>query len=216
LASYAKTKNMFTPKITKEEINLLPATHFEGKISVIDDNLKIKPAIENLRKHSVVGIDTETKPCFQKGRYNKMALIQIATLEQCFLFQLQHIDFSDDLVDFFADKNIRKVGLALKNDISGLSKLNKLNKFKPKNVLDLQSVIKNYGIMELGLQKIYAILFGQKISKSQQLSNWENSELTELQQRYAATDAWACLKIYLRILEEKPLSIKEMDNLILE
>jgi len=207
---------MFIPKITKEEINLLPTIHFERKISVISDNSKIKSAIQSLRKHSVVGIDTETRPCFQKGKSNKMALIQIATLEQCFLFQLQHIDFSDDLVDFFTDKNIRKVGLALKNDISGLSKLNKQNKFKPKNVLDLQSVIKNYGIMELGLQKIYAILFGHKISKSQQLSNWENSELTESQQRYAATDAWACLKIYLRILEEKPLSIKEMDSLTLE
>ena len=47
------------------------------------------------------------------------------------------------------------------------------------------------------------ILFGQKISKSQQLSNWEAEQLTQPQQLYAATDAWACLTIYNRLQELK-------------
>ena len=200
---------MFASKITREEIDLLPLTHFKGKITVIDNNLQIAKAVKVLRKSPVVGIDTETKPCFKKGRYNKMSLMQIATLEHCFLFRLHFIDFTDELIDFLTDKNIRKVGIALGNDIVGLKKL---HNFRLANTLDLQSVIKSYGIMELGLQKIYAILFGEKISKSQQLSNWENAKLTKQQQRYAATDAWACLKIYLRILDEKPLSLRELDS----
>ena len=48
----------------------------------------------------------------------------------------------------------------------------------------------------MSLQKIYAIIFQQKISKGQQLSNWEATQLTEAQQQYAAIDAWACLRIY--------------------
>lgn len=198
---------MFAHKIKKEDVNLLPITYFEGEISIIDDEFKIAAAIEELRKHKIVGIDTETKPSFVKGKHNKVSLIQISTLEHCFLFRLNYTNFSKPLVDFFTDKNIKKVGLALRDDMSGL---NKHHRFKPANIIDIQNIVKNYGIMELGLQKIYAIVFGQKISKSQQLSNWENAELTGQQQRYAATDAWACLKIYLRLMQEQPLSEKEI------
>ena len=204
---------MFAPKITKEEINSLALTHFEGKITVIDDVLKIEPAIEELRKYAIVGIDTETKPSFVKGKRNKVSLIQISSLEHCFLFRLNFIEFPESLISFFADKNIIKVGLALRDDMSGL---NKHHKLRPANMIDLQNIVKNYGIMELGLQKIYAIVFGKKISKSQQLSNWENHKLTEQQQFYAATDAWACLKIYLKLQEKTPLSAKEIEQLVLE
>ena len=203
---------MFASKITKEEINLLPIARFDGKITVIDNNNQIADAVRELRKSSVVGIDTETKPCFEKGKFNRMSLMQISTLEHCFLFRLHFIDFTEELIEYLTDPTIKKVGLALGNDLIGLKKV---HKFKPANTLDLQTVVKNYGIMELGLQKIYAILFGEKISKSQQLSNWENTQLSEQQQRYAAIDAWACLKIYLRILDEKPLSLKELDRLLI-
>lgn len=204
---------MFKPKITKEEINTLPIKHFEGIISIIDNVFEIEPAVEELRKHSIVGIDTETKPSFVKGKNNKVSLVQISTLDHCFLFRLNFIKFPEPLIDFFADKTIKKVGLALRDDINGL---NKYHKFKPENITDIQNIVKNYGIIDLSLQKVYAIVFGEKISKSQQLSNWENKELTEQQQRYAATDAWACLKIYLKLMEETPLSEKEIKDLILE
>ena len=55
--------------------------------------------------------------------------------------------------------------------------------------------------LDMSLQKIYGNLFGGKISKSQQLSNWEADQLTIPQQHYAAIDAWACLQIY-RLLQE--------------
>ncbi len=204
---------MFAPKITKEEINLLPLTHFEGEITVVDNIFKIDPAIEQLRKHTIVGIDTETKPSFVKGKNNKVSLIQISTLDHCFLFRLNLIQFSEPIIDFFTDPKIKKVGLALRDDINGL---NKHHKFKARNTIDLQTIVKNYGILELSLQKLYAIIFGEKISKSQQLSNWENNDLTEQQQRYAATDAWACLKIYLNLMKHKPLTAKELEELMLQ
>ena len=53
------------------------------------------------------------------------------------------------------------------------------------------------------LQRIFAIVFGQRISKGQRLSNWEAIELTNAQQNYAATDAWACLKIYNELIGNK-------------
>ena len=187
---------MFQPKITKEEINALPVVAFGGEITVVDDLSQVEAAVAELRKSPVVGIDTETKPTFVRGQKNKVALVQISADDRCFLFRLNKIDFPPALEEFLKDKSVKKVGLALRDDMAGL---NKRHKFRPANILDLQNEVKYYGILELGLQKLYAIVFGEKISKSQQLSNWENPVLTEPQRRYAATDAWACLRIYRRL-----------------
>ena len=69
--------------------------------------------------------------------------------------------------------------------------------------IELQEYVRAFGIQDKSLQKIYAILFGEKISKSQRLSNWEAETLTEPQKLYAATDAWACLNIYNKLQELK-------------
>jgi len=204
---------MLKSKITKEEINLLPVVIFEGKITLVDDLSKVHPAIEELRKAKVVGLDTETKPSFTRGTYHKVSLVQISTLNHCFLFRLNHIGFPPALAEFLTDITIRKIGLSLRDDFNGL---NKHHKFKPENIVDIQSIAQSYGIMELSLQKIYAILFEKKISKSQRLTNWESPELTEQQQRYAATDAWASLQIYLQLMRENKLSKKEIDKMVLD
>jgi len=204
---------MYKVKITKEEVNLMPVVIFDGKITLVDEEWKIAPAIEELRRNPVVGIDTETKPAFTRGTHHKVSLVQISTLDHCFLFRLNKIDLPPALADFLADTEIRKVGLSLRDDFSGL---NKRHAFKPANSVDIQTIAQSYGIMELSLQKIYAILFGKKISKSQRLTNWENPELTEQQQRYAATDAWASLQIYLQLMSDKKLTKKEIDAMLVE
>lgn len=204
---------MFKTKISKDEVNLLPVVIFEGKITLVDDLSKIDPAIEELRRSAIVGLDTETKPSFTRGTHHKVSLVQISTLDHCFLFRLNKTNFPPALADFLSDESVRKIGLSLRDDFSGL---NKHHIFKPANFVDIQSIAQSYGIMELSLQKIYAILFEKKISKSQRLSNWESPELTEQQQRYAATDAWASLQIYLRLITEKKLSKNEIDKMVLD
>ena len=204
---------MFKTKITKEEVNLLPVVIFEGKITLVDDLSKIDPAIAELRRSLVVGLDTETKPSFTRGTHHKVSLVQISTLDHCFLFRLNKTNFPVALAEFLADEGVRKIGLSLRDDFSGLIKH---HIFKPANFIDIQSIAQSYGIMELSLQKIYAILFGKKISKSQRLSNWENPELSEQQQRYAATDAWASLQIYIQLMNEIKLSKSEIDKMVLD
>jgi ribonuclease D len=202
---------MFRTKISKDEVNLMPVIIFDGQITIVDDLSKIKPAIDELRKSKIVGIDTETKPSFTRGTHHKVSLVQISTLNHCFLFRLNKIDFPAALAEFLADENIKKIGLSLRDDLIGL---NKHHAFKPANCIDIQSIAQNYGILELGLQKIYAILFEKKISKSQRLTNWENPELTEQQMRYAATDAWASLQIYVQLMKENKLSKKEIQKIV--
>lgn len=185
-------------KIDKKEIAKLPRAVFEGEIKIVDNEKDSEEAIAFLQTVNSLGIDTETKPSFKKGRVNKVALLQIATHEQCFLFRLNKIGLSKEMIELLTSKKVVKVGLSLKDDFS---MLRKRTNFKEQNCIDLQNVVGEFGIEDRSLQKIYANLFQQKISKSQRLSNWEADQLTLGQQKYAALDAWACLMIYERLQE---------------
>ena len=202
--------NPFPPHIDKVAIQELPLTHFEGDVIVVDQPEQVAEAVAYLNQFSVLGVDTEARPSFKRGVHYPTALVQIATEERCYLFRLTHVGLPVEIAQIFANPSICKVGLAFKDDITGLRRR---RDFKPANCVDLQSMVCKYGIMELGLQKIFAIIFGKKISKSQQLTNWENSHLTPEQARYASTDAWATLSIYLALQQVKPLSKRAVEAL---
>lgn len=202
--------NTFDPHIDKVAIQTLPLTFFEGEVIVVDKPEMVADAAAYLRQHTVLGVDTEARPSFKRGVHYPTALVQIATLERCYLFRLTHVGLPVEIAEIFANPDICKVGLAFKDDINGLRRR---RDFKPANCIDLQSIVCKYGIMELGLQKVFAIIFGKKISKAQQLTNWENSYLTPEQARYASTDAWATLSIYLALQQVKPLSKRAVEAL---
>ena len=188
----------------------MPVDAFEGEVIVVDKEEMVAEAVNYLKQQSVLGVDTEARPSFQRGLHYPTALVQIATHERCYLFRLTHIGMPQELADLFADPNILKVGLAFRDDINGLRRR---RNFTPANCVDIQSMVAKYGILDLGLQKIYAICFGKKISKAQQLTNWENSHLTTEQARYASTDAWATLLIYEDLIAHEPLATKEVEAL---
>lgn len=180
--------------ITKDEIGTLEVECFPGKIHIINSLSQAKTAIIYLRKHKYLGFDTETRPSFKKGALRPMALMQISTHDECFLFRINKIGIPDMLKELLEDENITKIGLSIKDDFGVLRR--STDSTCPEGFIELQTLVKTYGISDISLQKIYAILFDKKISKSQRLSNWEAPELTPAQQEYAAIDAWACLKIY--------------------
>ena len=199
-----------THHINKELLQWMPIVAFEGEVIVVDREEQIAEAVAYLKKQRTIGVDTEARPSFQRGTHYPTALVQIATHERCYLFRLTHIGMPQELADIFADPKICKVGLAFKDDINGLRRR---RNFVPANCIDVQSLVAQYGILDLGLQKIFAICFGKKISKAQQLTNWENSHLTPEQARYASTDAWATLLIYEDLMRQEPLADKEVEAL---
>ncbi|WP_298650793.1 3'-5' exonuclease [uncultured Proteiniphilum sp.] len=166
---------------------------FGGDIIVIDHPEEVRGACQYLSSQSALGFDTETKPAFKRGQVNKVALIQLATEDKCFLFRLNRIGYPDELEAIMSDPGIKKIGLSLRDDFAAIRKRSVR---KPENFIDLQGFVDKFGIEDNSLQKIYAILFGRKISKNQRVSNWEAAALTSAQQSYAAIDAWACLRIY--------------------
>lgn len=180
-------------KIEKTSMSDMPKVTFDGIIEEIDTIEKAEEAIEKLSKEKIVGFDTETKPSFVKGVNHKVALLQFSTERTAYLFRLNIIGIPKCIADFLSDSKIIKVGIAVRDDFNSLGSRSRVT---PAGFVDLTDLSGEIGIEEKGLQKIYAILFSRKISKSQQLSNWEAESLTEGQRQYAAIDAWACLKIY--------------------
>lgn len=188
----------YTPTISKEEIALLEVEMFPGRIVVVATEEDADKAVDYLEQFHCVGFDTETRPSFKKGQRFKIALMQIATEEICFLFRLNYIDMPASLGRFLKNREVRKIGLSLRDDFQAIRKRTNV---ELDNFVDLQSYVPAFGIKDASLQKIYAILFQKKISKGQRLTNWEAEELSESQQKYAALDAWACLKIYQKLQE---------------
>ncbi len=193
-------KMIIKNKITKEEINEMPKVEYQGQISIIDTPQQADFAVRYLNQFPLLGIDTETRPSFKKGESHKVALLQVATDERCYLFRLYKFGLTLPLIQLLETPHIAKVGISLKDDFL---QLHKWAPFEAKNVIELQTLVKDIGINDQSLQKIYANLFGYKISKSQRLSNWEADELTIPQQHYAAIDAWACIQIYHKVEELK-------------
>lgn len=186
--------------ITKEQLNQLPAETFKGKIYVIDNEAAVMKAVQRLRNFSLLGFDTETRPSFMKGKVNKVALMQLASEDECYLFRLNKIDYPDALDDIICNPDIKKIGLSLRDDFAAIRKRSDK---EPVNFVDLQQFVHKYGIDDNSLQKIYALVFGKKISKNQRLSNWEADQLTPAQQMYAAIDAWACVRIYKHLINSQ-------------
>jgi ribonuclease D len=179
--------------ISKESITELPREAFSGTIKVIEREEDVAEAAAYLSAQSVIGFDTETKPSFQRGVINKVALMQLAAKDVCFLFRLNKIGYPKPLEDILCNPDIKKIGLSLRDDFAKIRGRSGRN---PENFIDLQVFVDKFAIDDNSLQRIYAIIFGKKITKNQRLSNWEAPALTHAQQAYAALDAWACLRIY--------------------
>jgi len=190
-----KEENNELIKISKVELNELPLINFDGVIHCVRSDKDVEKALKILKKSKIIGFDTETRPNFKKGvsNNNKVALLQLATLKDAFLFKLHDVNLIDDIFSILTDKKIIKVGAAVHDDIKAL---NKLKRFTPNSFVDLQKIVEEYGIGDKSLRKLTGIILKQRLSKTQQLSNWERDELDTGQQNYAATDAWVCVRLY--------------------
>ena len=179
--------------ITKEAIRELPLVQFGGRIHIVDSREKSISARKELQDQKRLGFDTEKKPTFVKGDYNHTSLVQLSTQTDAYLFQLKKIGFTTDLKVLLEDARIEKLGVSISDD---LKELNKISSFKPAGFTDLAESAKENNVPYFGLRNLTAFFLERRLSKGQQVSNWENSTLTKPQQLYAATDAWVALGIH--------------------
>lgn len=184
---------VYKESITKEELGQFPLIYFEGDITIFNNKKGVNDAVKYLSKFPFIGFDTETRPSFKKGQINNVALLQLSTDEKAFLFRLNKFEMPKSLLKLLANPKVKKAGAAIRDDIKTLQ-VNHF--FEPAGFVELQQHAKDLGINNFSLKKLSGIVLGGKISKAQQLSNWEAEELSEAQLRYASTDAWISYKIY--------------------
>ncbi|OOG68638.1 3'-5' exonuclease [Algoriphagus sp. A40] len=191
---------MIPYSISKDEINELPLGQFEGKIYLIDRPDQVEDAVDFLEDQQLIGFDTETKPSFKKGQFNHVSLLQLSTSDQAFIFRLNKIGFPDPLRNLLEKENLVKIGAAVHDDLKALKKLT--DSFFPLSFFDLNDELKKVGFQNVGVRNLCGMVLKIRISKTEQVSNWESEILTEKQLRYAATDAWACREVFKVLREE--------------
>ena len=190
-------KKIIWNKYDKTRISGLPRVLFEGRVVVVLTESEAQKAVDYLLSQPIMGVDTETRPSFKKGHINKVALLQVSSHEVCFLFRLNQLGISPSVKRLLEDTTVPKIGLSLRDDLHGL---HALGDFESGYFVDLQDHVREIGVEDLSLQKLYANFFGQRISKRERLTNWEADVLTDKQKGYAATDAWTCIMLYEELM----------------
>lgn len=203
-------KKIIYDKYEKSKIPSLPQVVFQGRIFVITTERDAEKAVDYLLTMPILGIDTETRPSFKKGINYKVALLQVSTYDTCFLFRLNRTGLTKAIKRLLEDMSIPKIGLSLHDDLLAL---HRLGNFTPGNFIDLQDHVREIGIEDLSLQKLYANMFGERISKHQRLTNWELEMLSDKQKQYAAIDAWACIRLYEELLRLEATNDYELKKL---
>ncbi len=187
----------YKQSLTMDDINLMPMQAYEGPVHIVRTREQLHEALDVLYREPLLGFDTETRPIFRKGATSQVALVQLAAREAAWLIQLIHVPFDRDLADLLASPHCIKAGVAIHEDMRGLARI---HPFTAAGVADLGLMAREIGLTTVGLRSLSANLFGFRISKSVQCSNWERDELEPKQIRYAATDAWLGRELYLRLL----------------
>ena len=201
--------NVYPATITPEEIEKYELSWFRGEIVLVDDLAGFYEVLPRLLEPGILGFDTETKPSFRKGRKNNVSLIQLATEDLACLIRINKIGIPPELAAILSDPGVIKAGVAVHDDIKYLRKV---KGFSPSGFIDLQKFVKDYGIENSGLKKLTAIILGFRISKRQQVTDWEAEKLSEAQLIYAATDAWVCQKIYKKLINGNIRPIPEFQQ----
>lgn len=183
-------------KITKEEVNALPLKAYEGPVTVVDNDQKLAAALKELKRETILGFDTESRPAFKKGQNYPASLIQLAGADTIWLFQIQSLSKLEPLWRLLANRKVVKAGVAIADDIK---KLQDLHDFKPGGFVEIANLTQQAGILNTGLRSLAGMLLGFRISKRAQVSNWAKPVLSESQIQYAATDAWVSRELYLHM-----------------
>jgi ribonuclease D len=181
--------------ISKEVLANLPIQRYEGEVRMVATVQDVEHALADIRRETVVGLDTETRPSFSKGESYLPCLVQVATARAVYLFQLSEVNAFPLVTELLQASPISKAGVALAHDLRSLKRV---FPFEERNVIDLGLIARACGLGQTGLRNLAGIFLGIRIPKGNRTSNWAARHLSQAQITYAATDAWVCRELFLR------------------
>ena len=192
-----------TTRIDDIELAALAAFEFQHvRIEVVEPS-EFDAVVARLQAEQVLGFDTETRASFERGVQHPLSLIQIATVDTCYLFQ--HAILGEQFTQLKAlleDETILKVGVGLRSDAHALRRQWGIN---VASTLDLNWALAQLGAeKEMGTRQLVAALLGVRIDKPKKvtLSNWQLVPLSSAQIHYAAADALAALKCFNALITQ--------------
>ena len=179
-----------------EPIHNFPRAQFPGEIVMIHKDEQIKAALDLLGTDELIGFDTETKPAFKKGEVYQVSLLQLDNANHALLIRLHSLKNFTLLKEFFENNEIKKIGVAIRDDVKGLQKL---FPFEARGFVELSDMAKERGLKNFGLKGMTEEVLSLTLSKRAKLSNWESRDLGPDQKLYAATDAWIGREIFIAL-----------------
>jgi ribonuclease D len=194
-APKARLADEIARSISKEVLANLPIQRYEGEVRMVATAQDVEQALADIRRETVVGLDTETRPSFSKGESYLPCLVQVATARAVYLFQLSEVNAFPLVTELLQASPISKAGVALAHDLRSLKRV---FPFEERNVIDLGLVARACGLGQTGLRNLAGIFLGIRIPKGNRTSNWAARHLSQAQITYAATDAWVCRELFLR------------------
>ena len=188
-------------QISRDEVNTLPIRRYDGPVVVVENAAQLAGALQDILGESVVGFDTETRPAFRAGEVHLPSLAQVASARAVYLFLLRHREQAAAVAQMLEAPQVVKAGVALRDDLAALKKI---IEFREKSVADLGTLAKQQGATQTGVRNLAAMYLGFRIPKGAKTTNWARSRLTQQQVVYAATDAWVCRELYLKLRPYPP------------
>ena len=192
----AAPRQPFPAILSREEVNRLPLGGYRGPVQLVTSDQQARRAVEALLCERVLGFDTETRAAFRVGESYPPALVQLAAERAVYIFRLGGLRRLGGLGAVLGHPRIVKAGVSLAYD---LKKLRELCPFEPAGFVELEKLTDRFGIKANGLRGMAASVLGLRIAKGAKCSNWSRPRLSGEQISYAATDAWACRAIYMRL-----------------
>ncbi|XP_036972745.1 exonuclease mut-7 homolog isoform X2 [Acanthopagrus latus] len=184
-----------------------------------------------LKEGGIVGVDMEWQPTFGCISTQKVALVQLAIIDQVFLLDLcangfcQHPDTVGFVRSLFSERNVLKLGYGMSGDLKCVSATWQQfleEPLKMEGILDLlnihqkiqrskvkrthngpKEVLVREDFAEKGLSLLVQQVLGRPLDKTEQMSNWEKRPLRISQIRYAVADAYCLLDVY-SVLSSNP------------
>lgn len=217
-----EVKCVYPRRVCVDMIPALPLVKYEGEIELVENESQLESALAEISRENILGFDTETRPNFNRGKSYPVSILQLAGEKKVWVIRLDPL--SDRLPDIFKileNPGIKKAGLAVQGDVKSLRAR---CAFNPAGFVDVSASTSKIGIINTGMKNLTALIFGERISKAAQLSNWASESLTKKQIDYAATDAWISRRLFLEVreilkdertaIEPEPLPEPEKFNLL--